>query len=209
MNIAVYNFVYICKKMTSRQTVLRFMYPVLMKVGKWFNTNASIEKNTTGVKPLESFYDLKAVTNNGSLIHFKDFKGQNVLLVNTASDCGYTAQYGELEVLYELYKNKLIVIGFPSNSFKEQEKGSDEEIAEFCSITFGIRFLLMKKSVVVKSENQNEVFKWLTDKNKNGWNDKGPDWNFSKYLVNDRGELTHYFGPAVSPLSKMVTKNIK
>ena len=121
------------------------------------------------------------------------------MLVNTASNCGYTAQYKELEELYEKYKNQLVIIGFPANDFKEQEKGSDEEIAQFCRVNYGISFPLSKKSVVIKSPEQNPVFRWLTDKSRNGWNDKPPTWNFSKYLVNEEGTLTHYFDPAIPP----------
>ncbi|HXL59000.1 MAG TPA: glutathione peroxidase, partial [Chitinophagaceae bacterium] len=137
------------------------------------------------------------------------FKGKKVLLVNTASDCGYTGQYEELEKLYQQYKQRLIVIGFPANDFKEQEKGSDEEIAQFCTINYRITFPLMKKSIVIKSPGQNEVFQWLTDKNKNGWNDQQPVWNFSKYLVNEEGILSWYFDPSISPMSNSAINAIR
>ena len=127
-----------------------------------------------------------------------------MLLVNTASDCGYTGQYDELQKLYEEYQNKLIVIGFPANDFKEQEKGSDEEIAQFCKINYGVTFPLIKKSSVIKGNSQNEVYQWLSNKNLNGWNDQQPTWNFSKYLINEEGALTNYFAPFISPLSKDV-----
>lgn len=194
--------------MTLRQTLLKIIYPLLMKAGKWFGVKANVETIEDEIKPVASFYDLKATANNGIQIGFSDFKGKKVLLVNTASDCGYTAQFYELEKLNQLYKGSLIIIGFPANDFKEQEKGSDKEIAAFCYATFGIQFLLMKKSKVVKGARQNEVYKWLTDKNKNGWNDKEPEWNFSKYLVNEKGILTHYFGPAISPLSNELRRNL-
>lgn len=194
--------------MTLKQNILKTFYPLLMKAGEWFGIKANILTNKDEVEPVASFYDLKATANNGKQIDFSDFKRKKVLIVNTASDCGYTAQFEELEKLNELYKNSLTIIGFPANDFKEQEKGSDAEIAAFCRASFGIQFLLMKKSPVVKAEQQNEVYKWLTDKNKNGWNDKAPEWNFSKYLVNEQGVLTHYFGPAVSPLSDEVKKNL-
>ena len=136
-------------------------------------------------------------------------KGKKVLLVNTASNCGYTSQYSELQELYEKYKGKLEIIGFPANDFKEQEKGSDEEIAQFCKVNFGVSFPLMKKSVVIKSTDQNPVFKWLSDSTQNGWNQKEPSWNFSKYLVDEKGVLTNYFDPSVSPLSEEVIKSIE
>ena len=106
-------------------------------------------------------------------------------------------------------KDKLLVIGFPANDFKEQEKGTDDEIAEFCKLNFGVNFPLMKKSVVKKNAEQNEIFKWLTDSSKNGWNSKAPSWNFTKYLVNEEGVLTNYFGSSVSPASIDVVNAIK
>lgn len=195
-------------KMTLRQTVLKILYPVLMKTGKWFGLQAKVETNKANLRPIVPFHDLEATANNGKQVSFADFQGKKVLIVNTASACGYTPQLYELEKLHELYRERLVIIGFPSNDFKEQEKGSDEEIGAFCYATFSVQFLLMKKSKVATSDQQNEVYQWLTDKNKNGWNDKEPEWNFSKYLVNEQGVLTHYFGPAVSPLSDEIRKNL-
>lgn len=194
--------------MTARQSVLKSFYPVLMQAGKIFGLKAGIKKNRDQSAPVKPFYDLRTTAINGSEISFNDFRGKNVLIVNTASDCGYTNQLSDLKKLHQLYNKDLIVIGFPSNDFKEQEKLSDEEIASFCIINFNVSFLLAKKSVVVKGEDQNEVFKWLSEKDQNGWNDKAPEWNFSKYLVNKKGFLTHYFGPGVAPLSKDITNHL-
>lgn len=146
--------------------------------------------------------------NDGSELSFENLKGKKVLIVNTASNCGYTHQYAELQELYENQKKNLLVLAFPSNDFKEQEKGSDEEIARFCQVNFGVRFPLAKKSVVIKGQGQNKVFEWLTHKELNGWNEQPPSWNFSKYLVNEKGILTHYFDPAVSPSDPEVLKAI-
>jgi glutathione peroxidase len=110
--------------------------------------------------------------------------------------------------LSKQYKDKLVVIGFPANDFKEQEKGTDAAIAEFCKKNFGVTFPLMQKSVVIKSPLQNPVFQWLTDSARNGWNNKNPTWNFSKYLVNENGVLTNYFDPSVSPLNSEVLNAI-
>ena len=142
--------------------------------------------------------------NTGKELKFDSLKGKKILLVNTASDCGYTGQYDDLQKLYQDYSDRLMVIGFPANDFKQQEKGNDEEIAQFCKLNFGVTFPLAKKSPVIKGEDQQEVFRWLTDKTKNGWNNKQPSWNFSKYLVDEKGILTSYFDPAVSPLSEEV-----
>ncbi|MBK5270381.1 MAG: glutathione peroxidase, partial [Bacteroidia bacterium] len=159
-------------------------------------------------KPPVYFYSLKGVLNNNTVMDLSSFKGKKILLVNTASDCGYTNQYDDLQKLYEENKDKLVVIGFPANDFKQQEKGTDEEIAEFCKLNYGVTFPLMKKSTVIKSKDQNNIFQWLTDSTKNGWNNKPPNWNFAKYLVNEDGILTNYFGPSVSPMSKDVIEAI-
>lgn len=190
------------KNMTYRQKVLKAIYPALM----WFTKLTGKNNNElTGDKPPPvSFYSLKTTLNNGDTLDFAGLKGKKVLLVNTASDCGYTNQYTDLQKLADEHKDKLLVIGFPANDFKEQEKGTDEEIAQFCKLNFGISFALSKKSVVIRSAQQNSVFQWLTDPSRNGWNSKQPSWNFTKYLVDEEGKLMNYFGPSVSPLSKDV-----
>lgn len=195
------------KNMTYRQKVLKAVYPALM----WFTrlTGKNAKELSNAKQPPVSFYSLKGVKNSGDTMDFLELKGKKVMLVNTASDCGYTDQYGTLQKLSEQYKDKLVVIGFPANDFKEQEKGTDEEIASFCKRNFGVTFQLMKKSVVIKSSEQNPVFQWLTDSAKNGWNTKPPSWNFTKYIVNEEGVLTHYFGPSISPLDKNVIKAIQ
>jgi len=194
--------------MTAKQKVLRAIYPALMKAGKWLGVNATIAKNEEHILPAESLYELTAVANNGIHISFNNFRGKKILIVNTASDCGYTAQLQELETLKELYADKLVILGFPSNDFKQQEQGSDKEIASFCLLNYKIRFLLMKKTAVIKGDQQDPVYQWLSDKQKNGWNEKAPEWNFSKYLINEDGVLTHYFGPGVSPLSNDIQKQL-
>jgi glutathione peroxidase len=189
--------------MTYRQKVLKAIYPAFMWITRLTgrNTEKLANKDKT---PAVSFYTLKAVLNNGESLDFASLKGKKVLLVNTASDCGYTHQYEDLQALSEEYGQKLLVIGFPANDFKEQEKGTDEEIATFCKRNYGVSFPLVQKSVVISSVNQHPVFQWLSDPAKNGWNNKMPSWNFSKYLVNEKGLLTHYFDPSVSPVSDTV-----
>jgi glutathione peroxidase len=179
-----------------------------MKVRRLTGSKNLVLHNSTNVKPKAPFYDLQEMANNGAIINFEQFKGKKVLIVNTASDCGYTGQYEELENLYKQYNASLVILGFPANDFKQQEKGSDEEIARFCKINYGVTFPLIKKSTATKSPEQNQAFQWLTDKNKNGWNDHQPVWNFSKYLVNEEGKLIYYFDPAVSPMSDVVRNAI-
>jgi glutathione peroxidase len=158
---------------------------------------------------MTSFYDLKMIANNGEQFDFTSLKGKKVMLVNTASACGYTNQYEDLQKLSEKFKDRLVILGFPANDFKEQEKGSDEEIAQFCKVNFGVTFPLMKKSVVKKTPEQNAVYRWLTDPARNGWNEQEPSWNFSKYLVNEEGTLTNYFDPSIEPMSKEVESAIE
>ena len=193
--------------MTYRQKILKAIYPAWMWWAKLKGKN--VTELSAQHKPHVSFYSLKGTLNDGTELDFATLKGKKVLLVNTASNCGYTNQYDDLQKLYDENRDELLVIGFPANDFKEQEKGTDDEIAEFCKLNFGISFPLMKKSVVKKNAEQNEIFKWLTDSSKNGWNNKAPSWNFAKYIVNEEGVLTNYFGSSVSPLSKDVIKAIE
>lgn len=169
------------------------------------NITLETKRDNIGSMP---FHELSVILNNGTLLPFENLKGRKALIVNTASNCGYTSQYSDLQELYEKKKEKLIILAFPSNDFKEQEKGTDEEIAQFCQLNFGVSFPIAKKSIVISNPGQDKVFQWLTCKEQNGWNDQQPTWNFSKYLINEKGRLTHYFGPAVSPMDPEVIKAI-
>lgn len=197
------------KEMTVRQKVLKAVYPLFSGVKRMFGKSAKSLTNNNHIQPSKSIYQLSVLLNGGQSLNLDAFKGKKMLLVNTASDCGYTGQYSELEKLYRDYKNKLVIIAFPANDFKNQETGTDEEIEKFCTFNYGVTFPLAKKSTVVRSAEQNEVFKWLSEKKLNGWNDKAPSWNFSKYLVDENGLLTHYFDPAISPLSDEVLRAIR
>ena len=195
------------KSMNYRQKVLKAVYPVFM----WFSKLAGKDTKelSNNRQPIVSFYSLKGIKNNGDTLDFSSLKGKKVMLVNTASDCGYTNQYNDLQKLSEQYKDQLVILGFPANDFKEQEKGSNEEIAKFCKLNFGVTFPLMEKSKVIKSAGQNLVYQWLTDSAKNGWNNKPPSWNFAKYIINENGVLTNYFGSSISPRSNEVLKAIE
>jgi glutathione peroxidase len=172
------------ENMTARQKVLKTIYPMFIWLNKLANKNMDVVSHEKVVPPV-SFYSLKAVLNDGTILDMASLKGKKILLVNTASACGYTAQYDQLQKLYNQYNSELVIIGFPANDFQEQEKGTNEEIASFCKKNFGVNFPLIQKSVVIKSPDQNSVFQWLTDPAKNGWNSQAPTWNFSKYLVNE------------------------
>lgn len=193
---------------TFKQKLLRKMYPIIRKIGKK-GKNGTVLVNEEKTKPASSFYNLKAVLNNGQEIDFSELKGKKVILVNTASDCGYTGQYSELQSLHKRYGDAVQIIAFPANDFADQEKNNDNEIAQFCQVNYGVTFPVALKGVVVKNSGQQQVFQWLTDKNLNGWNEHDPDWNFSKYIINEQGILTHYFGPSISPLEEEFLNSLK
>lgn len=191
-----------------KQRILRKLYPAIRKMGK-NGKNGTVLHNNSQATPPVSFYGLKAELNNGTTIDFSAFKGKKVVLVNTASNCGYTGQYAELQLLRLKYQGKLEIIAFPANDFAEQEKGSDQEIAHFCQSNYGVSFPVAKKGVVVKNPAQQPVFQWLTNSEANGWNTHEPDWNFSKYIINEEGNLMHYFGPSVSPVDDEFIQSIE
>ena len=188
--------------MTARQKILKLLYPLFHRATLLAGKSNKVLKSHTMAN--NSFYDLSVTLNNGNSLDFNTLKGKKVLLVNTASDCGYTRQYEGLQALHEK-SSGLVIIGFPANDFGEQEKGSDSTIEQFCKVNFGVTFPLAAKSTVVKGANQNEVYQWLTDKNKNGWNEAAPTWNFCKYLVNEQGDLTHFFEAAIEPMGTELT----
>lgn len=189
--------------MTFRQRLLKKIYPVLMWATRLGKKNSLVLTHAAQQPPV-SFYGLHALSIDGMPVDWGSLRGKNVMLVNTASDCGYTAQYTELQQLQDRYPDRLVIIGFPANDFKEQEKGDDAAIAAFCQRNYGVRFILAKKTSVVAGPSQHPVYRWLTDPAQNGWNSKAPSWNFSKYLIDTAGRLTHYFDPSVSPQSDVV-----
>ena len=194
--------------MSYRQSILKTIYPAIM----WSSKAAGkkqIQWNQENKIPLVPIYSLTTKDINGKDFDFSTVKGKKILLVNTASDCGFTGQYEALEKLQEKYSSNLVVIGFPANDFKEQESKDNESIATFCKKNYGVSFPLMSKSVVVKKQNQNEVFRWLSEASMNGWNQQAPVWNFCKYLVNEQGVLTHYFPMTVDPLDASVVEAIE
>lgn len=153
------------------------------------NTNPQMKK---------SIYDFTLKAIDGKEISLAQYKGKKVLLVNTASECGYTPQYEALQKFHEKYGEKVVVLGFPANNFGGQEPGEDAQIASFCKKNYGVTFQLFSK-ISVAGADQHELYKWLSTKTENGWNDQAPKWNFCKYLVNENGELTKYFGSSVKP----------
>lgn len=195
------------KDMSYRQSILKTIYPVIMWSGKAAGKKQTLI-NKDQVKPSASFYALQSLDINSKAFDIASLKGKKVLIVNTASDCGFTGQYEALEKLSKQFEGKLVVIGFPANDFKGQEKADEKNIASFCQKNYGVTFPLMSKSIVVKKKNQHPVYQWLSDASLNGWCNQAPAWNFCKYLINEQGVLTHYFPMSVDPLDALIIKAI-
>ncbi|MES1215212.1 MAG: glutathione peroxidase [Bacteroidota bacterium] len=168
-----------------------------------------------------TIYDFKASGLDGTDIDFSKYKGKKIMIVNTASKCGNTPQYADLEKLYEKYKDKLVIVGFPANNFGEQEPGTNEEIASFCKKNYGVTFPMADK-VSVKGDDTDPLFKWLVDQSKEMSKTITPDnskdwawknflqnpitWNFTKFLLDENGKLIAVFHNKVNPMSEEVTK---
>ena len=151
-----------------------------------------------------SFYSLKAKTIDGKEFDFSSLKGKKVMIVNTASKCGNTPQYAKLEDLYKKYGgDKFVILGFPANNFAHQEPGTNEEIARFCTLNYGVTFPMMSK-ISVKGDDMNPVYKWLTSKSENGVMDSDVKWNFQKYLIDENGHLVAVIPPKEDPMSDQI-----
>ena len=195
--------------MTTRQQFLKLVYPFKIHADRNLAEKPHVLSNNSAVAPYIDFHSLAFNLNNGMPFMLERLRGKKILVVNTASNCLYTKQYADLQKLYKQFNGKLEILAFPSNDFKEQEQGTDSEIAKFCKKNYGVNFMIMQKSVVKKQVDQNPVFNWLTHSAHNGWNNQEPQWNFGKFLVNEDGMLVNYWAPSVSPLSKMVVKAIQ
>lgn len=155
-----------------------------------------------------SIHSFKVKSIEGGTIDFAKFKGKKILIVNTASKCGYTPQYEALQKVYDQYKDKLVIVGFPANNFGGQEPGSDGDIQEFCKARFGVKFPLASK-VSVKGEDMAPIYQWLTSKAKNGVLDADIKWNFNKFLLDENGKMIAYFPSKVTPDSDDILKYVK
>lgn len=155
-----------------------------------------------------SIHSFKVKSIEGGTIDFAKFKGKKILIVNTASKCGFTPQYEALQKVYDQYKDKLVIVGFPANNFGGQEPGSDGDIQEFCKARFGVKFPLASK-VSVKGEDMAPIYQWLTSKAKNGVLDADIKWNFNKFLLDENGKMIAYFPSKVTPDSDDILKYVK
>lgn len=157
----------------------------------------------------KTFYDFKVKDIDGKDFSLSSLKGKKVLVVNTASKCGLTPQYKDLQSLYDLYGGeKFTIIGFPANNFKEQEPGTNKEIAEFCEKNYGVTFRMMSK-ISVKGDDMDPLYQWLTSKEKNGVLDSEVKWNFQKYLIDENGKLVDMVEPRTKPDDEKIVSWIK
>ena len=158
---------------------------------------------------IRSFYEFKATTLDGQPFDLSSLKGKKVLVVNTASKCGNTPQYAQLEELYKKYGgDKFTIIGFPANNFLYQEPGTNEQIREFCTTNYGVTFPMMSK-ISVKGKNQDPLYKWLTNKDENGVMDAPVKWNFQKFMIDEKGNLVGMVAPGTSPMTDKIVNWIE
>jgi len=157
----------------------------------------------------QSFYDFTVKDIDGNNFNLSSLKGKKVLVVNTASKCGFTPQYEGLEKLYEEYGgDNFTIVGFPANNFANQEPGSNDEIAAFCEKNYGVTFPMMSK-ISVKGNNMHPLYQWLTSKSKNGVTDSEVKWNFQKYLIDENGHLEKVLLSKIKPEDPAIVNWIK
>ena len=165
-------------------------------------------ENTSSMSNQEgTIYEFTMTSIDGQEIDLAKYKGKKILVVNTASECGYTPQYEGLQKLHETYGDKVTILGFPANNFGGQEPGTDAEIQKFCKVNYGVTFQMFSK-ISVKGDDMHPLYQWLSDKSKNGWNDDAPGWNFCKYLIDEEGKLVKFYGSGIEPLSDEIVNEI-
>lgn len=175
---------------------------------------ASISQIFTGLlgvkgQPSSSIHQFKVTTIDGEVFDFASLKGKKILVINTASKCGFTPQYKELQELYLKYKGKnFVIVGFPCNQFSNQEPGTNQEIKEFCTKNYSVTFPIMDK-IEVKGPNAAPIYQWLTQKEKNGVMSSTVKWNFQKYLIDENGFLVDYLSSYRKPNSRKIIKWIE
>lgn len=163
----------------------------------------SIKVNAQDIR---NFYDFKVKSIDGEVFDFAQLKGKKVMIVNTASKCGFTPQYAQLEEIYKKYGgDKFVIIGFPANNFLRQEPGTNSEIQDFCQRNYGVSFPMMEK-ISVKGNDIHTLYKWLTIKELNGVSDSSVKWNFQKYLIDENGKLVTFYSPSTTPDNEEIIK---
>lgn len=181
-----------------------FLSLILLSSCSGQNKNQIEKKNVNAMNENQSIHQFKVKDINGNLFDLAKLKGKKVMVVNTASKCGFTPQYAELQRLYEKYKDKNFeIVGFPANNFMWQEPGTNEEIASFCQKNYGVSFPMMEK-ISVKGKSQHPLYKFLTNKEQNAFSDLKVKWNFQKYLIDEKGFVCGVVYPKTSPMDKKI-----
>lgn len=195
------------------KTIRIFAGVILLAATAAFTVYSS-ETNKTLARPMQtpavdstktSFYSLMVNSLDGQPVSFEQYRGKKIIVLNTASECGYTPQYADWQKFYEENKEHVVVLGFPCNDFGSQEPGSADQIKGFCQKNYGVTFPMFEK-VAVKGASKSTVYQWLTDPAQNGWNTQEPSWNFCKYVIDEKGTLTNFFASKVKPTSEEFLK---
>ncbi|MGB4960682.1 MAG: glutathione peroxidase [Saprospiraceae bacterium] len=193
----------------------KFILTLLFGIPAWllscFDPSKVTSSADSTIVPLAdkiSFYTLSATTLDGNTISMEQYRGKKIIILNVASKCGYTPQYADWQTFYDKNMENAVVLGFPCNQFMGQEPGTAVEIESFCQKNYGVTFQMFDK-VNVKDEDQSPIYQWLTDPAKNGWNSDVPSWNFCKYLIDEKGNLTHFFASKIKPDSPEFVKAIE
>ncbi len=190
------------------------MAGLLLLISGWVISHSTACVNQIISRPMNNFISDSTRTSiygftvnglDGNPVALEQYRGKTIIILNVASKCGFTPQYADWEKFYSDNKEHVVVLGFPCNDFGAQEPGSATQIGEFCQKNYGVTFPMFEK-VSVKGADKAPVFQWLTDSAQNGWNTQEPSWNFCKYLINDKGELTHFFASNVKPNNEAFLK---
>ncbi len=193
--------------MQHESTMRTIFLPLLAACVSYACSEIRTKPQGQQMQTTKSIYDFTMRSIEGKDIPLSQFKGKKILIVNVASECGYTPQYKDLQKLYDTYKDRLVILGFPANNFGGQEPGSNENIKTFCERNFGVTFPMFSK-ISVAGDDQDPLYQWLSKKPLNGWNDKSPGWNFCKYLISENGELLKFFSSSVNPMSDEIISQL-
>ena len=196
------------KKLLSIAAALITIIPFTAQTQDVTPTTAQLQDNALRPATSMSIHEFKVESLDGSKIDFASFKGKKILIVNTASKCGNTPQYEELQKLYLKYQDKLVIVGFPANNFGGQEPGTNKEIKDFCKKNYGVTFPMAAK-VSVKGDDIAPIYKWLCNIKENGVMDAEIKWNFGKFLLDEKGNLITYFPSKVTPMSEEITSKLQ
>lgn len=176
---------------------------------KVYTVDEATKNKIADMDRIKTIYDFKVETISGDTLDLASLKGKKVMIVNTASKCGLTPQFEQLEQLYKEFKDQnFVIIGFPTNDFMGQDPGSNEEIAEFCQMNYGVTFPMMAK-IVVKGKEKHPLYQYLTEKSQNEIDDFDIEWNFQKFLINENGSIDKVISPRVLPNAPEIVDWIK